>query len=70
MIYDFNQEQGDKLEVFGQMEDYTLGAADLTADGINELVLEYQGDAIAYLINPTGTVMPEDLTYSQEIPVI
>ena len=67
VVYDFNETQNDRLEVFGEIEDYSLGAGDLTEDGIDDLVLEYQGDAIALLINPTGTVAPADLIFAQEV---
>ncbi|NJL52980.1 MAG: hypothetical protein HC930_13660 [Hydrococcus sp. SU_1_0] len=66
VIEDFDPATGDKLEVFGRLNDYTLGTADLSDDGITDAVLEYQGDAIAYLSNYNGTILPEDLVFSQE----
>lgn len=65
VIEDFNSAEGDKLEVFGTIEDYSLGVADLTGNGVNDQVLQYQGDAIAYFFNLPQEITPQDLVSSQ-----
>jgi Ca2+-binding RTX toxin-like protein len=65
VIRDFNPAEGDKLEVFGELENYSLGTGDLAEDGINDLLLEYQGETIAVLTNYTGNLVAEDFVSSQ-----
>ena len=68
LIDDFNSAEGDKLEVFGTFEDYSLGMVDIAQDGINDQVLYYQGDAIAIFSNLSESILPQDLLSSQVFP--
>ena len=68
IVHDFNRAEGDKIEVFGIFDDYTLGSADVAGDGIYDQVLYYQGDAIAFFSNLTDVIQPQDLISSQVIP--
>ena len=64
IVKDFNPAEGDKLEVFGELKDYTLGTGDLFGDGVSDLILDYQGETIAMLTDYTGTLVAEDFVSS------
>ncbi len=65
VIKDFNPQEGDKLEVFGNVNEYAISTGEISGDGTQDLLIEYQGNLIGVLEDYTGTLNANDIISSQ-----
>jgi len=62
-ITDFNRQEGDKIQLFGNQGDYDFIAAN------GGLKINHQGDTVGFVENTTNVLVPDDLILVTEVPV-
>ena len=62
-ITDFNAQQGDKFQVHGSQDDYSLGSGDLAGGDANDTLVKYQGNTIAIIADINGIAFDQDFIF-------
>lgn len=66
IVRDFNPQEGDKLEIFGDFEDYTTSTNDLFGDGIEDtFISDSEGNWIAMISDYNNVLSANDFVSSQ-----